>query len=110
VIHPEDQQIFLMGDTGAVPIAEKAHDQSLFWSFPHNAEDIIKTIEKLKGMGFDHIAVSNNTPSNALWRRGIETVRQLSAIPTATVDRLSRATWDEAASLKVWEDVLPYVR
>jgi hypothetical protein len=80
------------------------------YTLAHNAEDIIKTIEKLKGMGYDHIAFGNNTPSNALWRRLVETARQNPAIPTATVDRLSRATWDEAASLKVWKDVLPHVR
>jgi G6PDH family F420-dependent oxidoreductase len=109
VVHPEDQH-FLIEDPGTIPGVEKAMDLSLHWSYPQNAEDIIKTIEKLKGMGFEHIAVGNNTPSNALWRQAIETARQRPAIPTATVDRLSRATWDAAASLKVWEDVLPHVR
>jgi alkanesulfonate monooxygenase SsuD/methylene tetrahydromethanopterin reductase-like flavin-dependent oxidoreductase (luciferase family) len=112
VITPEDIQLapLLIGDPGTVPGIENAVDASLMYTLAHNAEDIIKTIEKLKGMGFDHIAFGNNTPSNALWRQLIETARQISAIPTATVDRLSRATWDQAASLKVWEDVLPHVR
>ena len=108
VIHPEDQN-FLIEDPGTIPGVEKAVDLSLHWSFPHNAEDVIKTIEKLKGMGFDNIGVGNNTPSNAVWRRAIETARQSSAMPTATLDRLGRATWDKAASLKVWEDVLPHI-
>ncbi len=99
-----------MEDPGTVPGIEKSMDQSLFASFLHSAEDLIKTIEKLKGMGYDSIAISNNTPSNAMWRRSIEAARQSSAAPAATLDRLSRVTWDEAASLKVWEDVFPHVR
>jgi len=54
----------------------------------HSAEDFIKKIEELKRMGYDHIAIANGT-------RG----------PIASGARL-----DEAASLKVWEDVFPHVR
>ena len=79
-------------------------------SFFRSAEDIIKKIEELKAMGYDNIVVCNNTPTNAGWRQGIETLRQSAALPTATLDRLSRSTWDEAGSLTVWEDVLPHVR
>ena len=107
LIPPEAQ---IPEDPGTVPGIEKAMDKSLYYSFTHSAEDIIATIEKLKRMGYDHIAVTNATPSNASWRRAIETARQSSAAPTATLDRLSRATWDEAASLKIWEEVFPHVR
>jgi secondary-alcohol dehydrogenase (coenzyme-F420) len=107
VIPPELQKV---EDPGTVPGIEKALELSLHMSWPQSAEDIIATIESLTGMGFDHIAVGNHTPSNASWRRNIETARQRSAIPAATLDRLRLVTWDETASLKVWEDVLPHVR
>jgi alkanesulfonate monooxygenase SsuD/methylene tetrahydromethanopterin reductase-like flavin-dependent oxidoreductase (luciferase family) len=116
VIHPED--FALIKDPGTVPGTENATvpgienavDVSLLYTLAHNAEDIITAIEKLKGMGYNHFAVANVTFSNAAWRQLIETARQSSALPTATLDRWSRATWDEAASLKVWEDVLPHIR
>jgi len=48
----------------------------------HSAEDFIKKIEELTRMGYNHIAIAN----------------------------ITRTPLDEAASLKVWEDVLPHVR
>jgi G6PDH family F420-dependent oxidoreductase len=55
---------------------------SEFISIFHSAEDFIKKIEELKQMGYDHFVIANDTP----------------------------APLDEAASLKVWEDVFPHVR
>ncbi len=48
----------------------------------HSAEDFIRKIEEMKRMGYTHLAIAN----------GIY------------------ATSDEAASFKIWEDVLPHVR
>jgi G6PDH family F420-dependent oxidoreductase len=75
----------------------------------HSAEDIIKRVEELKRMGYDVIGFGNWT-SNAMLRWRIETLRQSAALPTATLDRFSSITLDEAGSLKVWEDVLPHIR
>jgi alkanesulfonate monooxygenase SsuD/methylene tetrahydromethanopterin reductase-like flavin-dependent oxidoreductase (luciferase family) len=75
-------------DPGTVPGIEKAMDMSLYYTFAHGAEDLIKTIEKLKGIGFDNIYFGNGTP-------GL---------------KAAGASLDEAASVKVWEGVLPHVR
>ena len=48
----------------------------------HSAEDFITKIQELKQMGYNHIAIGNVTPPSL----------------------------DEAASLKIWKDVLPHVR
>ncbi len=54
----------------------------------HSAEDFIKAIEELKGMGYDHIAYANLTP-----------VFKAAGIPL-----------DVDLSFTVWEDVLPHIR
>jgi len=58
-------------------------------SFPHSAEDLIKKIEEMKRMGYDHIAVAGGT---------------------ADAKTATGHTLDWAAGLKIWEDVLPHVR
>ncbi|MDD1712910.1 MAG: hypothetical protein LUQ69_07080, partial [Methanoregulaceae archaeon] len=55
----------------------------------HSAEDFIKKIEEMKRMGYNHIAIGNGSTA---------------------IEKSSRTPSDEAASLKVWEDVLPHVR
>jgi len=62
---------------------------SEFISIFHDAEDFIRKIEDMKRMGYNHLAV----------------VDQKMAIVKG-----ARPSPDEAASLKVWEDVLPHVR
>jgi len=55
----------------------------------HSAEDIIKKIEELKEIGYNSVVVANST---------------------AFSKTVGGKPLDEAASLKVWEDVLPNVR
>jgi hypothetical protein len=52
----------------------------------HSAEDFIKKIEEWKRMGYDHIAIGNNTPG------------------------YTAAGLDADLSIKIWEDVFPHVR
>jgi len=67
---------------GALSRAMASGPISLF----HSAEDFIKKIEELNRMGYDHIAIGNNTPGYAA------------------------AGLDADLSLKVWQDVFPHVR
>ena len=55
----------------------------------HNAEDIIKKIEEMKRMGYNHIAIADGTMA---------------------IVKGTRPSLDDDASLKVWKDVLPHVR
>ncbi len=84
-IPPEARKI---ADPGTVPGIEHTMDTSLYYSFTHSAEDVITTIEKLKGMGYDSIAVCNITPGFSA-----------AGLPL-----------DADLSLTVWGDVLPHVR
>ena len=93
MINPEEA-IQKMEDPGTVPGIEKALDLSLIRSFPHSAEDIIKMIERCKGMGFDSIYFSNGS-----FQAAAEFKAQFPGY-----------TYDPTASVKVWEDVLPHVR
>jgi len=55
----------------------------------HSPEDFIGKIEKMKRMGYDHIAVANSTICGA---------------------QMAGVHLDEVASFEVWKDVLPHVR
>ena len=93
MINPEEA-IQQMEDPGTVPGIEKAMDMSLFRSFPHSAEDIITTIEKLNRMGYDNIYFANGSFEAA----------------AAFKAQFPGYTYDPTASVRVWEDVLPHVR
>jgi alkanesulfonate monooxygenase SsuD/methylene tetrahydromethanopterin reductase-like flavin-dependent oxidoreductase (luciferase family) len=54
-----------------------------------SAEDFIKKIEEMKGMGYTHIAIGN---------------------VSSTLEKASRVPSYEAPSLKIWKEVLPHVR
>ncbi|HPH34640.1 MAG TPA: hypothetical protein PLU94_04015 [Methanoregulaceae archaeon] len=55
----------------------------------HSAEDFISKIEEMKGMGYDHLAIANNS---------------------IIVEKASHVPYYEAPSLKIWNEVLPHVR
>ncbi|HOW34684.1 MAG TPA: LLM class flavin-dependent oxidoreductase [Methanoregulaceae archaeon] len=55
----------------------------------HSAEDFIKKIEEMKGMGYNHLAIANNS---------------------ILVEKGSRVPSEEAPGLKIWKEVLPHVR
>ena len=70
---------------GAVSRAFSSGVISIF----HDAEDFIKKIEEMGRMGYNHIAIANGSMA---------------------IEKGSRAPSDEAASLTIWEDVLPHFR
>jgi G6PDH family F420-dependent oxidoreductase len=86
VVRPEH----LQQDAGTISggAVSKAFSSDFIAIF-HSAEDIIKKIEEMKRMGYNHIAIADSS--------------------TAIV-KGSRTPSDEAASLKIWEEVFPHVR
>ena len=62
---------------------------SEFISIFHDAEDFIRKIEEMGRMGYNHLAIANNSMA---------------------IEKGSRRPSDEAAGLTIWEDVLPHVR
>ncbi len=80
MIPPEAQRAT---ENVTVPGIEKTVDASLYYSFAHSAEDLIRTIEKLKGMGYDSIAVGDNTRASYLVppRETIEEMKRAGTIP-----------------------------
>ncbi len=85
VIPPEAQK---QENAGTVSGVTQAVDPSLYYSFPNSAEDLIKTIEKLKGMGYNNIAVFNGTPGYRTLmvppREAIEEMKRTDRIPFST--------------------------
>lgn len=86
VVRPED----LQQDAGTIQggAVSKAFASGVISIF-NSAEDFIKKIEEIKGMGYTHLAIANNS---------------------VIVEHKSRVPYDEAPSLKIWKDVLPHVR
>ncbi len=86
VVAPES----LQQDAGTISggALDRAMSSEMICLF-HSAEDIIKKIEETKRMGYNHIALGDNTPG-VVAKMGLHL--------------------EEGASLKVWEDVLPHVR
>jgi len=84
VVQPE----MVQQDAGTIKgsAVSKAFSSEFISTF-HTAEDFIRKIEEMKGMGYNHLAVGNNS---------------------MVLEKGTRS--DEAASLKIWEDVLPHVR
>ncbi len=62
---------------------------SEFISIFHTAEDFIKKIEEMKRMGYNHLAIADQKMA---------------------IVKGARPSLDEAASLRIWKDVLPHVR
>jgi len=85
VVRPESlQQDAGTISGGAVAKAFSGGVLSIF----HSAEDFISKIEEMKRMGYNHIAIGGGM----------------------LIEKDSHVSSDEAASLKIWEDVLPHVR
>jgi coenzyme F420-dependent glucose-6-phosphate dehydrogenase len=85
VVQPED----LQQDAGTISggAVSKAFSSGVISIF-RTAEDFIKKIEEMKRMGYNHIAIGGGM----------------------LIEKDSHVSSDEAASLKIWEDVLPHVR
>jgi len=86
VVRPED----LQQDAGTISggAVSKAFSSGVISIF-HHAEDFIKKIEEMKRMGYNHIAIGN---------------------VSITIDKGTRPSLVDDASLKIWEDILPHVR
>ena len=85
VVQPED----LQQDAGTISggAVSKAFSSGVISIF-RTAEDFINKIEEMKRMGYNHIAIGGGM----------------------LIEKDSHVSSDEAASLKIWEDVLPHVR
>jgi len=86
VVRPEN----LQQDAGTISggAMSKAFSSKMISIF-HSAEDFIKRIEEMKRMGYTHLAIGDQKMAIA---------------------KGPRPALDEAATLKIWKDVLPHVR
>ncbi len=86
VVRPDD----LQQDAGTISggAMSKAFSSGVISIF-HTAEDFIRKIEDMKRIGYNHLAIADQKMA---------------------IVKGPRPALDEAASLKIWEDVLPHVR